>query len=54
MWVTLCVPSFIRACRTISSMALEICSRMARSGKSMPAIRHSVSTRESTSRGLVA
>ena len=48
------VPSLRRLCWTIRSTAEAICSRMARSGRSTPAIRTIVSRRDSMSRGLLA
>ena len=38
----------------MSWTALAICSRIARTGRSIPAIKHIVSTRASTSRGEFA
>ena len=48
------VPSLSRVCWMIRSMALATCSRMARTGRSMPAISTIVSSRESASRGVLA
>ena len=48
------VPSLSRTCWMIRSIALEACSRIARTGRSMPAISTIVSTRDSASRGLFA
>ena len=48
------VPSLSRVCWMIRSTALATCSRMARTGRSMPAIRTMVSRRASASRGVLA
>ena len=53
MLTTLREPSRMRSWWTIRSIAEEICSRMARTGSSMPAISIIVSRRESVSRGLL-
>ena len=50
-WVIRRVPSLRRAWCTIRSTAEATCSRMARTGRSMPAISTSVSRREQVSRG---
>ncbi len=54
MLVILREPSLRRDWWTMRSTAEAICSRMARSGRSTPAMRTIVSTRESMSRGLLA
>ena len=54
MWVTLREPSRMRLCCTMTSTAELICSRMARTGRSMPAISTIVSRRASMSRGVLA
>ena len=54
MWVMRRVPSTRRETWTIRSNALEICSRMARSGRSTPAVSTSVSVLARASRGLFA
>ena len=54
MWVTLREPSRMRDCWTMTSTAEEICSRMARTGRSMPAMSTIVSSRASMSRGVLA
>ncbi len=54
MLVILRVPSLRRDWWTMRSTAEAICSRMARSGRSTPAISTIVSRRESMSRGLLA
>ena len=54
MWVMRRVPSRRRVSCTIRSMADAICSRMARTGRSKPAMSTSVSRRASVSRGLLA
>ncbi len=51
MWVMRRVPSRNRATWTIKSTAEEICSRMARTGRSKPAMSTMVSTRARVSRG---
>ena len=48
------MPSFRRACCTTRSSAPATCSRMARTGRSTPAISTMVSRRASESRGLLA
>ncbi len=53
MWVMRRVPSRSRVRCTIRSSAEAICSRMARSGRSKPAIRVRVSRRDRVSRGLL-
>ena len=53
MFVILRVPSRMRDWCTMRSTAEAICSRMARSGRSMPAISTIVSRRASMSRGLL-
>ena len=52
--VTRRLPSRRRVIWMIRSTALQICSRMARSGRSMPAISTMVSRRASASRGVLA
>src|SRR5215217_2235337 len=54
MFTILRVPSLRRDCWTMMSTAEAICSRMARTGRSTPAISTIVSRRESMSRGLLA
>jgi hypothetical protein len=54
MLVTLRVPSLKRICCTIKCTLEAICWRIARTGRSKPAIRHSVSARETASCGLLA
>ena len=48
------VPSLRRVCWMMRSTALDTCSRMARTGRSMPAISTIVSRRASASRGVLA
>ena len=54
MWVMRRVPSFSRDWCTIRLIADAICSRMARCGRSTPAISTIVSSRDSASRGALA
>ena len=54
MWVIRRLPSLSRVWWMIRSMAAAICSRMARTGSSMPAISTIVSIRASESRGELA
>ena len=54
IWVTFRLPSGSRSRCTITLMALTICARIARTGRSKPAMSTNVSILASASRGLLA